>query len=322
MSLEQGWRDPETGWSYDKSTYDIRCRIKSLLTNTKKAITNKQSLYVNMARQNPAVTRAHMAQTWESRDVREVRPDEPLIVRPVGPGASSGIGVTVVNSVSGLRAVERELSSKFQSVIASVYIRNPMLWEGRKFHCRMYFLVCVGPGGHFATHLWNEGKILVAKTEYKDADYGNKDIHDTHADSTPRNLWFPSDLPAGAQPETLLRHMRTVLDSVGEIMRTRAEAYPESDYAFQVFGCDFLPTEDNNIFLLEINNKVGFEPCGVDESWNAEVGPWTDDYTEFSRKYYTWIYESAIKPLFHAQEKIETSGQDEPQEAKKRLRDE
>ena len=291
--IEQGYTNTAIGWMYDKRTYNIKCNLKSLLNDYKTVITNKSNLYKNMLTTNNYITNNYMAETWDTNLTEKNNTAKyPLIIRPVGMGASSGIGVSVVENISQLNdAVTNLKKDGFKEIIASKYINNILLTDdGKKFHLRMYLFICIGKDDYFSYDIWEEGKILTAGLPYKNEDFGNRLIHDTHAGTTPKNTYYPQDLPAKGDKNELNLHMRLIVDNVAKIMKNKNNILPEANYCYQVFGCDFLPTVDNKVILMEINNKVGFEPCGDLTGWNPKTGPWTDDYTDFSRKYYEWIY--------------------------------
>ena len=132
---------------------------------------------------------------------------------------------------------------------------------------------------------------MTAALPYRDGDYANPDIHDTHVKSTPRNLFFPSDLD-GVSPEQCRRlfvQMENVLSCVGELLRlAHVGSYKESRYAYEVFGCDFLVTRDMRPVLLEINQRIGMRSVPGDADRAR--------YDAFARHYYRWVYDNAIAP--------------------------
>lgn len=177
-----------------------------------------------------------MAQTWDVKEVTRIT--GPMIIRPVGMGASSGIGVSVVETMGQMKEAVSQLHG-FESVVASTYIKNPLLTpEGKKFHLRMYFYVCIGKNGYFKSELWKEGKILTAAEPYKNEDYGNRKIHDTHAGSTPYNRYYPEpwlevdNKDHGIYPDKtkinakeLNLHMNLILETVAKVMKNMVRFY-------------------------------------------------------------------------------------------------
>jgi hypothetical protein len=68
-----------------------------------------------------------------------------------------------------------------------------MLFEGRKFHLRTYFLIAT-INGKYKTHFYDLYELFTAEKQYNNNDFLDKDIHDTHFKSTPRDIQCPYDL--------------------------------------------------------------------------------------------------------------------------------
>lgn len=280
---------------FDKRGYFIRSYLKNILSNEKKIITNKESLSNILKQHYPTLAAKYLPETFNLYSVYNISPGQIYIARPVGDSACAGKDIFIITNTQELNEVKRR-HRRYSSSILSQYITNPLLWEGRKFHLRMYLLIRAGPDLTYETSLWKRGKILTAAEPYKNEDFGNKRIHDTHVSTTPRNLYFPEDLPLVA--DTLFQQMNEITFAVTEIMRDHSRPYPESKNAYEVFGLDFLVTDRLEVKLLEINDRVGYDPCNVGALWDPAVGPWTPDFTQFSKEYFTWIYFHAIRPTF------------------------
>jgi hypothetical protein len=238
---------------FDKESYKIRSFVKNIISNEKKAVTDKEKLFNNMMWMFPEIAKVHMARSQPLKNLGSVARGETLIVKPVGDTACGGKDIFIVTDNAGLDRAQRALR-RYPSAVACDYIDNPLLWEGRKFHLRMYLLIVAGPVVSFSYDFWGRGKVLTAAKPYTPGrNFGDKGIHDTHADSTPRNLWFPEDYPLGKErAAVVLEKMKKIASAVAEVMRGKAKPYDESDNAFEVFGCDFLVTRDENVILLEV----------------------------------------------------------------------
>ena len=277
---------------FDKRVYDVQCELKNVVDDQKLLITNKWTLYEGMVEHFPEVAQQHMAATRRLVGVDHVPAGRQLICKPVGRGACAGTGITRVDSDEQLQRVKPALLNYCADYIACDYVSDLLLWNGRKFHLRMYWLVRPEYAGKpFFSKLHDTGKIMTAALPYRDEDFGNPDIHDTHVKSTPRNLFFPNDLD-GVSPEQRKRlfiQMENILSCVGELLRlAHVGSYKESRYAYEVFGCDFLVTRDMCPILLEINQRIGMRsvPSDTDQ----------DHYDAFARHYYRWVYDNAIAP--------------------------
>jgi hypothetical protein len=269
----------------DKRLYNINCRVKSLLNETKFIITNKWNLYVNMKKYFPEETKKYMVLTRTLDEITEIKDDEILLIKPVGRNAYAGKDIICVTKFDEIKEAEITLK-KYPQTIAVNYIKNPLLIDGKKFHIRSYMLVTQEP---FNVLLFNKSKIITAKEKYINGDYYNKNIHDTHISSTTKNRYFPMDIDINEEnKEYILKQIKHIVNLLTEIIKNNVEAYPESKYAFEVFGMDFIVTEDFNVYLIEVNEKIGMK--------NADETDKT--YSDFSYEYFKWIYDNAVKPFF------------------------
>ena len=283
---------------YEESIYSIKTVLKNLLvgggvkgeTVNKDVITNKACLYENMKRRFPDIYKKYMPDTKLLKDVHNIKEGEIYIIRPIGPGAGGGAGVKVITNNKELETVRYE-TKKYKSVIISEYIKNPLLYKEKKFHLRMYFMVCVGePYGKFSWHVWNKGKIVTAELPYKKDDYTNPKIHDTHFKSTPMNLWFSEDLGITHTETTkILAQMNEILRGAAEIIKPEAKTTSESKYGFEIFGVDFIITDELIVKLIEINARHDY---GKDDKIKPEL------YHNFCDEFFVWINKYAIIPVF------------------------
>ena len=198
---------------YDKKIYEIKTTLKNLLegggvkgdVDKKDVITNKSSLYFNLKEKFPELSQKYMMETTTLKNIKNIENNKVYIVRPIGPGAGGGADVYVVSNNQELekaRQKTKRYNKTDKHVIISEYITNPLLLptlSNKKFHLRMYLMICVGSpyNNGFEWHFWNRGKIITAELPYKNSDYTNTKIHDTHFKSTPINKYFPEDVELG-----------------------------------------------------------------------------------------------------------------------------
>jgi tubulin monoglycylase TTLL3/8 len=277
------------GNRFDKELYQIKSTLVTMLwrdkshTQGKDAITNKQLLYQNMKKYFPNICSKHMAKTYILKDIQSLKDinffenelsdmttssektsedsftkGEPLnkiyIVKPVGHGACAGVGVTVVTNDKELEEARRELSKRFRNIIVSEYIQNPLLYEGRKFHIRMYILINSDSTWSF----WKRGKAMTAKILYKKGDWTNKDIHDSHGETTPKDIYFPEDILPKEKYEYVYQQIELILGAAAKIVKPHVKCYEESKNCCEVFGIDFMITDDYTVKLIEINAEAGY----------------------------------------------------------------
>jgi hypothetical protein len=306
---------------YEDSIYEIKTTLKNLLKGngvkgfstsdpdypyTKNVITDKAQLYMEMSKKCPEICKKYMAESWFLNDEKRVAEyseadDGVLIIKPLGVGAGGGEGIVYVTNKEELteftNAVKRRKQSKDKGTkdyLVSKYIRNPMLIEGKKFHLRMYFMVCMRPNHKSDWFLFEEGKIITAELPYKDADYMNKKIHDTHFKSTKKNRLFPESRELGLsdkEAKNIMQQMREVLRCAYDVYKPHIASTRESKYGFEVFGCDFMVTSDTDVKLLEINARHDY---GVNDT--KKEAP--EVYERFCSDFWDWVYKNAIEPTF------------------------
>jgi len=311
----------EEGNRFDRELYQIKSTLKTLLwrdnshTRGKDVITNKQQLYLNMKKFFPEICSKHMAKTFILDDIESLKQiklndtDDELttttdtdsntttdsnteknskrifIVKPVGHGACAGVGVTVVTNDKELLDARKKLCKRFKHIIISEYIQNPLLYEGRKFHLRMYILINSDATWSF----WERGKAMTAKLPYKKGDWTNKGIHDSHGETTPKDIYFPEDILPKDKYEHVYQQMRIILSAVAKIIMPHVKCYEESKYCCEVFGIDFMLTDDYMVKLIEINAEAGYGAKNEDKT----------KYKQYCSEYFDWFYkESLLSKLF------------------------
>lgn len=180
--------------------------------------------------------------------------------------------------------------SKNVEIIASEYIRNPMLYRGYKFHLRLYVVYLVT---NDASHAWlkNTGIIVPAGEPYVDSDYANTKIHDSHFDKNPQLIGlYPDDINdtlcavrlPGVENTVIntakiASSVQTMLRDVFRVMSPFVSKYREAQNAYDMYGVDVM-FDGETPKLLEINRFpaffVGDELINarIDTSiWNSEL---------------------------------------------------
>ena len=288
---------------YDPRIYDITTVLKNLIcgsgvrgdTIEKDTVTNKHALYFNFVKYFPDVCKKHLCESWDINDVRQIRKDEVLIIRPVGPGAGGGANVSIVANMNQFINIKKKLV-RFPYGLATQYITNPMLIDNKKFHLRMYWIVYPDKLGKYYNSLYKIGKIITAKNDYKNEDFSNPNIHDTHFKSTFINRYFPTDLQTTNHlSDELIQNyysqMEEILNCAFKILEPNIKSYSETKYGFEVFGCDFMITTDNIVKLIEINARHDYGVNDLEKDNPA-------GFEQFCNQFYQWIYDTTVFPIF------------------------
>jgi hypothetical protein len=291
----------------DKKLYDCKSQFSSLLNDNREVVCDKLQLYENMTKYKPDIAKTHMAKSYKlGKDLKDDMPFQTSIIKAVGRGSYSGRGVFVAGTPDEYKAAIAAARKISKTVMVSEYIENPMLFNGRKFHIRAYLVVLVSGKDTINGQLWHRGKILTAKLPYKNLDFANGNIHDSHAKSTPNDFFFPEHLrEKGINADAIFEQMNRISDAIIDCMKESELSflYPETQSAGAIFGLDFMVTEDYVVKLLECNDKIGCASVAQFPDFSPLIGPWTKQYSEFSDDFYSWYYNSTVAKLFDSDRK-------------------
>ena len=300
------WLEQLDNNKFDTRYYNTECFIMNILSSEKNIIANKYQLYINFNKYFPKECEKYMAKSWDfstflkqNNKVNEIIHQDTddtnhtkhtlvkyvYIVRPVGIGAFSGKDIFIVFNKKTLDN-SKKIIGKYENTIISEYITNPMLFEGRKFHLRTYFLVAT-INGKYKTHFYELYELFTAEKQYNNNDFLDKDIHDTHFKSTPRDIQCPYDLEPTMQKifnNKIYPKMQDCMLYISKMMEKYTIPYPQSKNAFEVFGCDFLVKDNYDVILMEINDKTGFTMHKIEKK------------IAFSKKYFDVINDLIIQP--------------------------
>lgn len=284
--------------SNEKDAWGIKCTLKNMMSDKKRVITDKCQLHYNLQKMYPLYASKHVPKTKSLGDFEmPVNNKKIYIVRPCGRGFYSGKNIYVIENQIDLDKAKhvfgelRSLKRKDFDVLISEYITNPLLFHGKKFHLRTYLLVSTYPKYNY--HIFDMAKIITAKNKYEKKDYKNHNIHDSHMGSTDANYYFPKHYPYG-DANYIQMQIIEASTLIANIYEKYASPYPESQHAYEVYGLDFIIDENHNLFLIELNDRVGMTP--PDDKYDNE-------YNNFFYKYMKWTYLNGIKPVFDAIDK-------------------
>jgi hypothetical protein len=230
----------------------------------------------------PVICKKHMAKTRLLKNVKSVKKGEILIVKPAGHGACSGVGVTVVTNNKELEDA-KEINKKFNNIIVSEYIKNPLLFENKKCHIRMYILI----NSDLTWSFWKRGKAMTAEFDYIKDDWTNKKIHDSHGLTTFKDIYFPQDILPQNKIENILSQIKIILTAVAFIIEKHIKCYEESKLCCEIFGIDFIITDDYIVKLIEINAEAGYGSKNEDLTI----------YKQYCSEYFDWFYSNSLVPL-------------------------
>ena len=262
------WQEILENYKFNPIYYNTKCFIMNILGDSKSIITNKYNLFFNFKKYFPNQYNKYIPETWDFRQFikshqlrqRITQKGDIFIVRPAGNGAHSGIDVHIVTTEKDLE-IASLATKKYKDVLITEYIHNPLLYNRKKFHLRIYFIMAI-INGHFMTKILDFYEILTAKIPYKNSDFKNKEIHDTHASSTERDFIFPHDITDSNLYNDFVNiyipKIKECFLLISKFCHNKISKYDQSEHAFEIFGCDIIIKDTHEIALLEINDRLGF----------------------------------------------------------------
>jgi hypothetical protein len=123
------------------------------------------------------------------------------------------------------------------------------------------------------------------------------EIHDTHAKSTSRDIYFPEEFNYGKKNiEKVLSQMELILSKVAEIIKPHLKCFSENNNCFEVFGIDFMLKNDYTVMLIEINDNYGIHSHDKNE-YDTEKS--RKVWHTYVKKFVRWIYDNGIAPIYN-----------------------
>lgn len=273
----------------DKFLWTVNTGIYNVLDTTKSVISNKWNLYKNMTESYPEISRKYMIPhvvidlkdaksgyrnflskyeklftSAESDNSNDASSPRVWIVKPVHGWKGKGVFVTDKFSVFSKKVKPYKFVKNKRELtewVVSPYIMNPLLITNRKFHIRMYLMYYKPKRGKPQAVLFNEGVILRAKDEYKQANYSNPDIHDTHF-IPDFELMFPVDFMKEYGKDKTMSTMEQMLEISKYVAQllvdNKVSCYQYNENCYEVFGLDFMLTDDFQVKIIECNAHPGF----------------------------------------------------------------
>ena len=134
------------------------------------------------------------------------------------------------------------------------YLERPMLWKGRKFHIRIYYIITKDRDVYFSKINFT----LPAKKKYQLNNFKDKDIHDTHYDIN-NEVVFCKESHEGFTDEQFDKMFKAIKKFHKTLIhKIKIKCYPGVNFCFEILGSDIMFTEKGELKLLELNKEPGF----------------------------------------------------------------
>jgi RimJ/RimL family protein N-acetyltransferase len=241
----------EGRYIYDKKLYNLNSLVKNQIKDDNFFI-KKDKLYNILS----PLEKDYLLETYNFNDKEITKIADKFdgekiwIVKPAKGYIGKGIKITK-NYEDLTKHIKNNKNYKEWSLQA--YIREPILYNNRKFHIRFYILV----DDENNYYLFKYGAVALAQELYALTDFDNDKIHDTHFRTTEEELYYPTIL--GNDLEKIEKVDNTIREIILDVKNkaTDIKCYPESKKCYEILGMDVMINEEFKVKLLEINNKLG-----------------------------------------------------------------
>jgi len=286
--------------------YKTPIYLQNSLTNME-SISNKDQLHLGMQKHFPDIYKHHIAhsqllkKSWKPNFLTSARI---YIARPINileekrEKGQQAIGyggkdIVIIHDTKTLNQA-KDLLQKYDNVLISDYITNPLLFRGHKCHIRTFLLASI-IHGNFSTYMLDFGRIFISKLPYVQSDWNNPEIHDTHMKSTPEDLFFPLDFTNAHTGRTdinfeviynIFKQIRKIFIAVSELLSKSVGLYDNVENGFNIFGVDLMIRDDLTVVLIECNAE------GTYKSKEPETHKKLEDLL------FNWVDDVVFEPLF------------------------
>lgn len=215
------------------------------------------------------------------------------ILRPIhGSGGSDILYITNKKELDNAKKIYLHKKFLLDQITISKLITDLLLFNQRKFHLRVYFMIAILEG-EISSFVLETTKILTAKKPYNLDLPLSKEVHDTHMDSSDADYFFPKDLDIPENDKTTINlGIRKIAKYLTNILigicnnKPRTLLFENQENGYHIFGMDILVSKDLEPILVECNERPGMstkKPSAM---------------TFLSKTIYGWINETILEPLF------------------------
>jgi hypothetical protein len=296
--------------------YNTSIYLQNSLINTE-IISDKDNLHLYMKKEYPDIYLKHLAKSeLLTKQITPIQLNIDKIVHIARP-----INVLEDKKEKGIKATgyggkdiiiiynektlnnAKQLLLKYDNVLISEYIMDPLLFRNHKFHIRTFLLASI-LNKRFSTYMLDFGRIFTAKLEYFKGDWENTDIHDTHMKSTEKDWFFPLDFTNANMGrnditpsliKNIFMQIRKIFYAISALLSKNVGLYDNVKNGFNIFGIDLMIKEDFTVILIECNSQ------GTYKSKEAKT------HIKLEKILFNWIDNVVMEPLFYPSSKNKTN---------------
>jgi hypothetical protein len=199
-----------------------------------------------------------------------------VIVKEVN--SSQQLGVYIITDEADFIKLKAKLVHR--DVMVSKYIKNPLLFQGKKFHLRVMVCVFVKKQLRILTkkifYIKNLNIILMAKKEYiikTREDYLDRGMNITGGSNNDKLYEWPHDFYANGNVNSkfIQKCEKSIHDAVNDIPLDALSLYDEQNAGLFLLGADILLDDTGHAWVLEINDSPRLIGKEVDKFEDKEV---------------------------------------------------
>jgi hypothetical protein len=172
----------------------------------------------------------------------------------------AGTGIKVVDSAEEIKHfIEAyQPTTRFEGWILQDALEDIATFQGYKFHLRVLIIVTV-QNGLVSVCIGNLHFYLFSKNQYDKTKLKEEEVYNTHRKKNAKNAFFPIDLPdhwTAADGQTAIRTLRQTFLS---IFKQQNKFLPDWNVknGYELFGADVVFDIHKNVYIIEINQKMG-----------------------------------------------------------------
>lgn len=293
-----------TKYKLSQRIYNYNKFLSNILNINYDNILRKNILYDNVYKYSPEIATKYLIETFNIDEVEKYQFPEYYILRPTI--ASGGTDIIYIHNKKELNdAIEfyntnKNYKGKYiygNNVVAAKFISDLLLFQGKKFHLRIYYMIsCIN--NTVNTFVLDNGDIITAKEKYDLKTPFTKAKHDTHFKSTEKYFTIANDFTTenlGIEMNNeiynkIYNEIKIVCSGISKlIIKSKSNSsflFDNQKNGFHIFGLDIFIKNDLSPVLIECNMNPGF-------GTRTENGQ-----NILSKNIYNWINETVLEPLF------------------------
>jgi hypothetical protein len=255
---------------------------------------NKYVMNQNLVKINPNAYSEYLLENFLIDQLDKYQFPGLYILRPIDEDQGNNIFyVSNLEEVKKLisfyqHAKNRKNKDYSNQVVATPYITNPLLFDNKKFHLRLYILTSF-LDGKFYSFIADFGKIYTSDKPFNLELPFDKSVHDTHAPIDKESYNYPEDMTKNHLGTTI---SKSVLNKINQKIRALSRdlakligqdksklLHQDCQNGYYFYGIDVMITDEMKPILIEVNTRTG-TPISL------------------RQKFYNWINRVVLEPFF------------------------